>query len=44
MKGQLTVTRLDLRAGIVAGTFAFTLSQPNCDTVKVTQDRFDKKL
>lgn len=44
MKGQLTVTRLDLRAGIVAGTFAFTLSQPGCDTVKVTQGRFDKKL
>lgn len=44
MRGQLVVTRLDLRAGIISGTFAFTLSQPGCDTVKVTQDRFDKKL
>ena len=44
MRGQLVVTRLDLRAGIISGTFAFTLSQPGCDTIKVTQGRFDKKL
>ena len=44
MRGQLVVTRLDLRAGIISGTFAFTLSQPGCDTVKVTNGRFDKKL
>jgi len=42
--GQFTITRLDLQAGIIAGTFAFTLAQPGCDTVKVTQGRFDKKL
>ena len=43
-KGTLTLTRLDLAAGIVSGTFAFTLYQPGCDSVKVTQGRFDKKL
>ena len=43
-KGTLTLTRLDLQAGIIAGTFAFTLAQPGCDTIKVTQGRFDKKL
>ena len=44
MRGQLVVTRLDLRAGIISGTFAFTLSQPGCDPVQVTQGRVDKKL
>ena len=43
-KGTLTITRLDLQAGIIAGTFAFTLAKPGCDTIKVTQGRFDKKL
>ena len=36
--------RLDLSAGIIAGTFAFTLYKPGCDSVRVTQGRFDKKL
>jgi len=44
VSGQLVVTRLDLSAGIVSGTFAFTLSQPGCDTIKATYGRFDKKL
>ncbi|TGE21261.1 hypothetical protein E5K00_13280 [Hymenobacter aquaticus] len=43
-RGSLTITRLDLTAGIISGTFAFTLAQPGCDTIKVTQGRFDKKL
>lgn len=43
-KGHLTITRLDMTAGIIAGTFEFTLAQPGCDTIKVTQGRFDKKL
>jgi len=43
-KGVITVTRLDLQAGIIAGTFDFVLAQPGCDTVKVTQGRFDKKI
>ena len=43
-KGSLTITRLDVQAGIISGTFEFTLARPGCDTVRVTQGRFDKKL
>ncbi|OGX87830.1 DUF6252 family protein [Hymenobacter glacialis] len=43
-KGTLTITRLDLTQGVVSGTFSFTLYQPGCDTVRVTNGRFDKKL
>ena len=43
-KGTLTITRLDRQAGIISGTFAFTLAKPGCDTVRVTQGRFDKRL
>ncbi len=44
MTGRLTITRLDMSKGIISGTFAFTLAQPGCDTLKVTQGRFDKQL
>ena len=43
-KGTLTITRLDLQTGIVSGTFAFTLYKSGCDTVRVTQGCFGKKL
>ena len=43
-RGQLTITRLDLSASIISGTFAFTLYKPGCDTVRVTQGRFDRRL
>jgi hypothetical protein len=43
-RGVLTITRLDLTAGIVAGTFAFTLYKPGCDSVRVTNGRFDYRL
>ena len=43
-RGTLVITRLDLQAGIVSGTFAFTLYKPGCDSIRVTQGRFDKKL
>jgi hypothetical protein len=43
-KGTLTITRLDLQAGIISGTFDFTLAKPGCDTVRITQGRFDKRL
>ncbi len=43
-RGSLTLTRLDLKAGIVSGTFAFTLYKPGCDSVRITQGRFDRKL
>ncbi|MCB2378572.1 hypothetical protein LGH70_13310 [Hymenobacter sp. BT635] len=43
-RGNLTITRLDLQAGIIAGTFAFTLYKPGCDSIRVTNGRFDKQL
>ena len=43
-KGTLTITKLDLQAGIIAGTFDFVLAKPGCDTVRITQGRFDKRL
>ena len=43
-QGTLTITRLDTQARIISGTFSFTLAKPGCDTLKVTQGRFDKKL
>ena len=43
-RGALTVTRLDRQAGIVSGTFWFTLYKPGCDSIRVTDGRFDRKL
>ena len=43
-KGTLTLTRVDEQVGIVSGTFEFTLAQPGCDTIRVTNGRFDYKL
>jgi len=42
--GNITITRLDLAQGIISGTFDFKLAKPGCDTVRVTNGRFDKKL
>ena len=42
--GSITITRLDLQQGIISGTFNFKLAKPGCDTVRVTQGRFDKRL
>jgi hypothetical protein len=42
--GTLTITKFDLAKGIISGTFQFTLSKPACDTIKITQGRFDMKL
>ncbi|WP_051718935.1 DUF6252 family protein [Hymenobacter sp. IS2118] len=43
-RGELVITRLDRVNGIISGTFAFTLAKPGCDTVRVTNGRFDKRL
>lgn len=43
-RGQLVISKLDLTQNIIAGTFAFNLWQPGCDTVKVTKGRFDYHL
>lgn len=43
-RGALIITRLDRQAGIISGTFDFTLAKMGCDTVRITQGRFDKRL
>jgi hypothetical protein len=42
--GQVTFTRFDEVARIASGRFAFTLYKPGCDTLRVTDGRFDVKL
>lgn len=44
VQGKLEITKLDMKTGIIAGTFEFTLVKPGCDTIRVTEGRFDKKL
>lgn len=41
--GSLTITRLDKTARIISGTFYATLAKQGCDTVKITDGRFDMK-
>ena len=43
-KGKLTITRFDLQNNIISGTFEFVLAKPDCDTIRITNGRFDKKL
>jgi hypothetical protein len=42
--GYITISRFDLSQGIISGTFEFTLTKSGCETVKVTNGRFDAKL
>jgi hypothetical protein len=42
--GTLVISRFDLSQGIISGTFNFKLAQTGCDTLKITQGRFDYKL
>jgi len=41
-KGSIVITKLDLP--IISGTFDFILYKPGCDTLKITNGRFDIKL
>ena len=41
LNGQLTLTRLDRQAGVMAGTFEFTMVGGPGDTLRVTDGRFD---
>ena len=41
--GKLTLTYLDLKARIISGTFYCTIYQTGCDTLKITDGRFDLK-
>ena len=42
--GAITITKFDLMKGIISGTFLFNLSKTGCDSIKVTEGRFDVKL
>lgn len=41
MRGKAIITKLDQVNRIVAGTFEFTVAMPGCDTIRVTDGRFD---
>ncbi|MBS1737496.1 MAG: hypothetical protein JSS98_12935 [Bacteroidetes bacterium] len=41
---NLEILNYDLRAGIISGSFEFTLSKPGHETIKITNGRFDSKL
>jgi hypothetical protein len=42
--GIITLSHYNLQSGIVSGTFNFSLSKTGCETVNVTDGRFDYKL
>ena len=46
MRGVVYIQRYDLTNRIFSGTFEFTLFDPatSCDTIRITQGRFDKNL
>jgi hypothetical protein len=42
--GELTIDKLDRLQRIIAGRFQFQLYERGCDTIKITQGRFDMKF
>lgn len=42
--GKVNLVRYDLQNGMISGTFDFTLIKSGCETIVVTEGRFDKKL
>lgn len=42
-EGQLVITKLDTEQKVIAGTFTCTLITAGCDTVRMTDGRFDMK-
>ncbi len=42
--GTLSVNKLDKSARIISGTFNATLSTAGCDTIRITDGRFDMKF
>ncbi|TGE26703.1 hypothetical protein [Hymenobacter metallicola] len=43
-KGRMNITRFDQQARIISGTFDVTIGRTGCDTLKVTQGRFDARF
>ena len=44
ISGNINITRFDLSAGIISGTFAFKCKKNGCDTLNITDGRFDWKF
>lgn len=44
LQGQMNLTRFDTKNGILSGTFNFKLAQLGCDTLRITDGRFDYTL
>ncbi len=42
--GSITISKLDTTAGIISGTFSGVLIRAGCDTITITEGRFDLKL
>ncbi|HEY0770529.1 MAG TPA: DUF6252 family protein [Sphingobacteriaceae bacterium] len=42
--GSITITRLDLAAKIISGTFSFKLEKNGCPTINATDGRFDMRI
>ncbi|HMN90858.1 MAG TPA: hypothetical protein PKE68_12610 [Saprospiraceae bacterium] len=42
--GYLEITRYDLEKGVFQGEFEVTLWKPGCDTMRITEGRFDWKF
>ncbi|MBX9782896.1 MAG: hypothetical protein K2X48_06370 [Chitinophagaceae bacterium] len=43
-EGELFIDKLDKQNRIIAGRFNYTLYQSGCDTIKITNGRFDMKF
>ncbi|WP_460617857.1 Riean_0653 family protein [Hymenobacter ruber] len=43
-KATLNITRFDINSRIIAGTFDAIIARTGCDTLKITQGRFDAKF
>jgi hypothetical protein len=43
-EGSLTITRFDLEERIISGKFQFRMATPSCDTINVTDGRFDMRI
>jgi hypothetical protein len=43
-KGNISITKLDLTAGIISGLFNCKIKPNSCDTIFITDGRFDFKL
>ncbi len=42
--GFVDILKFDIQNGIISGTFEFTLAKPGCETINITNGRFDAKL